>query len=533
MTHQIQNSQVNIADLDIVNTQKIVKPHPGGQTNFLSTDIFEVLFGGAAGPGKTFALVLDALGLQFKNSPLGKYAIEVPEYRAVLFRRQTTQLADIIDECKTYYFDFGAVYVGGRKGDPGVSFNFPKYYQKNGHTYKTYTEGARIFLCHMNDEKDKENHHGFEYQYVGFDELTQFLHSQYIYLFSRCRSTIKYLFPRIRATANPVGIGLGWVKRRFLPHIEESKVRYFISDLEDEKNVRGIEAKKDHPHALPRIYIPGKLRENLTLMELDPGYASRIKAMGAKMAKALLDSDWSAMEGQFFDLWNQGVHIIREKDYLTYTQIKHHEIIGVIDYGRIMVLSLLYKDSNGDVVLFDQMTSIGEVRGVRVERTKKFLKVRGMENILVLGDTDMWLKDAFDLANQEAPNAAFINAGIKLQKVSKISTEENRYRVACNVAIKNGLYYEVDANGNITKQPKFKTYERCKEFNETFPSLPIDEDNPEDIADVDDDHWYDSMKMGYMVITTPREREEEDTPQWLKEMVKAQKDKVEHDFMGV
>lgn len=518
-------------------TEIQVKPHPGGQTLFLAVDTFEVMFGGAAGPGKSWGLVIDALGLQFKRMPIGKPAIEIPEYRGVLFRRQTTQLADLIDECKNYYYDFGGQYLSGRKGDPGASFNFPKYYTKNGNIYKTYTEGARIFLCHMNEEKDKENHQGFEYQYVGFDELTQFLYSQYIYLFSRCRSTVKGIFPRIRATSNPVGIGLSWVKKRFLPQVEQNVTRYFIIDPEetnDQKNFRGIEVPKDHPDALGRCYIPGKLKENITLQERDPGYASRIKAMGRKLSKALLDSDWDVMEGQFFDMWNSDIHIISEKDYLSYEQLRQMELIAVIDYGRIMVLSLLAKDHNGNIILFDQMTSIGEVRSVRVRRTKRYLALRGISKVRVIGDTDMWLKDAFDLAQQEEPAKAFIKAGIRLQKVSKKSTKDLTYRIACNVAVKDALYYEIDDDGELKIAPKFKVYARCVDFITTFPSLPTDEDNPDDIdEDSDEDHWYDSMKMGFMIINTPRKRVEEKRPQWLIEMQKEHQKKAEIGFMGV
>jgi hypothetical protein len=518
---------VNSPDI-IQENETIIKPHPGGQTEFLTCDAFETLFGGAAGPGKTFGLVLDALGLQFRETPLGKPAIEVPQYRGVLFRRQTTQLAKLIDECKTYYPDFGGMYLSARKGDPGASFNFPKYYSKNGKIYKTYTEGAKIYLCHLNEEKDKENHQGLEYQYVGFDELTQFLFSQYIYLFSRCRSTIHGLFPRVRATTNPTGIGLNWVKKRFKPQIEQNIVKYFITNPTDEKDYRGIEVEKGTEDALSRVYIPGKLKENLTLLETDPGYKARIKAMGPKMAKALLESDWDAMEGQFFDSWNADVHVIKSKYYLPYYQLRQQEVLGVIDYGRVMVFSLLAKDCNGNVVLFDQMTSIAQVRQIRVKRLMKFLKERGMRDIQIVGDTDMWQKDAFDLADQEEPARAFIDAkddddpeftGLKLVKVSKKSGDKDKtYRIHCNDAIKNALYYEFNDRGILIKQPKFKVYERCEEFRETFPALPTDEDNPEDIADVDFDHWFDSMKMGFMVITEATEQVVDTRPGWAREL---------------
>ena len=234
-----------------------LNPQAGGQKKFIISSCFEVLYGGAAGPGKTWALAIDALGLQFKKK-INKNAIEIPEYRGVLFRRQTTQLADMIEECSNYYPLFGGRYLSCRKGDPGPSFTFPVCYSNGGTSHKQ-SGGARIYFCHLNNERDKENHQGFEYQFVGFDELTQFLFSQYIYLFSRCRSTIPGIFPRVRATTNPVGTGLAWVKKRFRPQIAEDDRRFFIADPLDHKNYRGIEVPEGTKHSLSRFFI----RENL------------------------------------------------------------------------------------------------------------------------------------------------------------------------------------------------------------------------------------------------------------------------------
>lgn len=266
----------------------IIAPQPGGQTNFFKRTEFELLYGGCAGPGKTWALVIDALGIQYKDTPLGKTAVEVPEYRGILFRRQANQLGKIIDEAKTYYCTapYNARFVTQRIGEPGPSFTFPS--------------GAKIYCCHLQLERDKENHQGQEYQYIGFDELTQFLYSQYIYLFSRARSKIPFLKPRIRATTNPTGIGLKWVKERFYKGMEPRKTYYFIQDRTREDNYRGIAAEKDTPKALSRTYIPGKLKENKILMNEDPGYPDRISAMGPKYERALLYSDWDAFTGDFF-----------------------------------------------------------------------------------------------------------------------------------------------------------------------------------------------------------------------------------------
>ena len=153
--------------------QRIVQPYPGGQEKYLSLSplTYEAMFGGEAGPGKTWGGVIDALGLQFESSRLGMRAIDVPSYRAVCFRRESGDLSGLLDEMHKYYPDFGGVYTGRRTGDPGPCYTFPS--------------GARIWGCHMKDEEDKRNHKGKEYQYIFFDEVSQFTITQYLYLFSK------------------------------------------------------------------------------------------------------------------------------------------------------------------------------------------------------------------------------------------------------------------------------------------------------------------------------------------------------------
>lgn len=303
MTNQVISS-INEIESESV---EYIKPQPGGQSIYLSRSEFEVLYGGAAGPGKSWALVIDALGLQFQTTPLNCSAFEHPMYRAVIFRRKSTQLSKLIDECNKYYLPLGAKYKANGKGDPGASFNFPS--------------GARIFLTHMENEKDKENHQGIEYQFAGFDELTQFTITQYIYIFSRLRSTITNLIPRMRATTNPTGAGLYWVKKRFIKNasfvMKPGRTYFFLPPKDIEDNPTGMYIHPDStdfdqfvldpmsqnksPMAKSRTFIPGLLYENKILMENDPGYEFNIKMMGQKYERALLHGDWDAFGGDFFE----------------------------------------------------------------------------------------------------------------------------------------------------------------------------------------------------------------------------------------
>lgn len=172
------------------------------QAAFLLAPQREVLFGGAAGPGKSFALVLSAL-LYFHT----------PNYSAVLFRRTYPQLA----------------------GEGGL---IPKAHEilagtgaKWNEQKKTYTskEGAVLKFAHLQHEQNKRDHDGMEYQFVGFDELTHFGYPEVAFLMGRMRRRSDHTVPlRFRATTNPGGPGHAWVKARYVDNEEGSPDRLYI-----------------------------------------------------------------------------------------------------------------------------------------------------------------------------------------------------------------------------------------------------------------------------------------------------------------
>jgi hypothetical protein len=252
----------------------------------------------------SWALVIDALGMQYQYEEFGMAAYMHPKYRAVLFRRTSTRLTNLIDECKEYYLSLGAKFVLQRKGEPGSSFTFPS--------------GSKIYLCHLEELGDVEAHQGAAYQYIGFDELTQFQLKQYLYLFSRLRGVVMNngvsVGKRMRSTTNPTGEGLIWVKKRFIKHgrsvLQPGKTYFFISDPnvnDPDDNPQGIRVTASHPsfvNSKSRTFIPGFLFENRILMESDPGYAANIMQLGKKMEGALLHNDWDAFGGDFFDMFD-------------------------------------------------------------------------------------------------------------------------------------------------------------------------------------------------------------------------------------
>ena len=163
------------------------KPQPR-QIAFMSRPEDEALYGGAAGGGKSDALVIEATR-----------QVHIPHYKALILRKTYPQLTELIEKSLLYY---PAAFPDAR-------------YNDSKHTW-TFRSGAKIVFGSMQHSKDKLNYQGKAYDFIAFDELTHFTYEEYIYLSSRNRPNGPGTRCYIRATANPGGIGHGWVKDRFI-----------------------------------------------------------------------------------------------------------------------------------------------------------------------------------------------------------------------------------------------------------------------------------------------------------------------------
>ena len=195
-----------------------IQPHPP-QLEFLASLEDEVLYGGAAGGGKSVALL--AAAAQY---------VDVPGYSAVLFRRTSKDLKRA-----------GGLIPLSIEWWKGTAAEYNATDQR-----WTFPSGATILLSHMENAVDRFDHRGAEYQFIGFDELTLFERLMYTYMFSRRRKRAGVNVPlRTRSGSNPGGIGHQWVKRRFL--LERVPGRRFIPaklgdnpSLDQEQYLRGL-----------------------------------------------------------------------------------------------------------------------------------------------------------------------------------------------------------------------------------------------------------------------------------------------------
>lgn len=186
------------------------------QRLFLDLDCLEALYGGAAGGGKSDALLMDALAFS-----------DVPGYSALLLRRTYTDLAlpgAIMDRSHEWLAGTAAHWT-----DKDKRWTFPS--------------GATLVFGYLDGPRDHFRYMSSEFQYIGFDEVTQFEERHYTYLFSRLRRTRGVEVPlRQRCATNPGGIGHDWVKRRF---IDEPAERQFIpARLDDNPYLDAVEYER-------------------------------------------------------------------------------------------------------------------------------------------------------------------------------------------------------------------------------------------------------------------------------------------------
>lgn len=267
----------------------MLQPHTGPQTDFLASPADIAVYGGAAGGGKTWALIAEA-----------SRHIDNREYRGTIFRRTSTQVTNqggLWDEaCNLYPL------LGGEPRAHVLEWKF--------------SSGAEIAFRHIQYETDKLNYQGAALAFIGFDELPHFTESQFWYMLSRNR-TLSGVRPYVRATCNPDADS--WVARLIewwispetgLAIPERSGVLRWFYRVNDRVEWYDTPeaAKADHPNlaalAEPKsfTFIAARLQDNPTLMAADPGYLANLLALPLVDRERLLGGNWKIrpMAGNFF-----------------------------------------------------------------------------------------------------------------------------------------------------------------------------------------------------------------------------------------
>jgi len=260
----------------------VIRPQSGPQEAFLSTSADIAIYGGAAGGGKTWALLLNPL----------RHIKTTRGYGAVIFRRTVPEITNeggLWDEaCDLYPILDGVGYSGTHE------FRFPPY-------------GNTISMAGLENEDDVLKWHSSQICCLEFDELTTFSAKQFWYLTSRNRSTCG-ICPTIRAGCNP---SPGWLKTSLLaPWVDENfnGPRARGGELRSFVRPSGVIKWVEHgyPDSQTVTFIPAKVTDNKILLRKDPGYLPRLKALDPVERARLLEGDWrvryeGVVYGEAFD----------------------------------------------------------------------------------------------------------------------------------------------------------------------------------------------------------------------------------------
>lgn len=262
-----------------------IKPQEGPQRQFLNASADIVIYGGAAGGGKTWALLMECL--RHRN---------VPGFSAVIFRRNSTQVRNpggLWDtSCELF------IHANGTPKESTLEWDF----QGNG----------KVKFAHLEHDKTRFDWQGSQIPLVGFDELTHFSWQQFVYMLSRNRSTCG-VKPYIRATTNPDTDS--WVRQFISWWIDEKsgypipsrsgKTRWFF--IQNDQTIWGSsreELMEKDPNCLPKSvsFVASTVHDNKILLEKDPGYLANLKALPRFEREQLLMGNWNVRPtaGMFF-----------------------------------------------------------------------------------------------------------------------------------------------------------------------------------------------------------------------------------------
>lgn len=259
----------------------IFKANEGPQEDFLAAGEIDVLYGGAAGGGKSYAMIIDPLRFAHRAA-----------HRALVIRRSMPELRELIDKSRELY----------PKAFPGAKY-------KEVEKLWMFPSGAKLEFGFLERDADVYRYQGQAYSFIGFDEITH-LPTEFAwnYLASRLRTTDPEIEVYMRCTANPGGAGANWVKKRY------------IDPSPPNESFRGADG-------LTRKFIPARLQDNPYLAK-DGRYEQMLNALPPTQRQQLLDGNWDVAEGAAFVEFNPFEHVIPPFEIPV-----HWERTKGIDYG--------------------------------------------------------------------------------------------------------------------------------------------------------------------------------------------------------
>lgn len=441
-----------------INTKKarevIFKPNDGPQTDFLSASEQEVLYGGAAGGGKSYAMLADPV--RFLNNEHAKM---------LLVRKSTEELRELVSVSKVLY----------PKAIPGI-----KFLERD----KTWVapSGATLWMSYLDADDDVTRYQGQAYNWIGFDELTQWASPfAWNYMRSRLRTTkASGLKLYQRATTNPGGAGHGWVKKAFIDPSKPGKAFWAI----DPETGEILKWPDNHARAgeplFQRRFIPATLYDNPYLAE-DGMYEANLMSLPEHQRKQLLEGNWDVAEGAAFSEFNRKIHTIEPFDIPNNWPRFRAADYGYSSYSGIVWFAIA---PSGQLIVYRELyvsKVLAEDLADQVLEAEYGEKIR--YGVL---DSSLWHK-----RGDTGPSIA-----------ERMILKGCRWRPAdrsrgSRIAGKNEIHRRLQVD-EYTGEPRMVIFQNCRNLISQLPSIPLSKTNPEDVDTHSEDHLYDALRYGVM-----------------------------------
>ena len=432
----------------------VFKPNDGPQTEFLAASEREVLYGGAAGGGKSYAMLADPLRY-FGHS----------DFSGLLLRHTTEELRELIYKSQELY----------PKIWPGIKWSERKMQW-------TAPSGARLWMSYLDRDEDVLRYQGLAFSWIGFDELTQWpTPYAWNYMRSRLRSTAPDLPVFMRATTNPGGRGHSWVKKMF---IDPAPANTSFSAVDIETGV-ALTFPEGHSKAgeplFIRRFIPASLMDN-PYLAASGDYEAMLLSLPEQQRRQLLHGDWDIKEGAAFTEFNRQQHVIEPFDVPA-----NWRKFRACDYGYGSYSAVLWFTIAPD----EQLIVYRELYVSKVLATDLADMVLDLEvddgNIKYgVLDSSLWHK-----RGDTGPSLAeqMIMKGCRWRPSDRSK--------GSRVSGKNELHRRLQVD-EYTGEARLVFFDNCVNTISQIPAIPLDKNNPEDVDTKAEDHLYDALRYGIM-----------------------------------
>lgn len=441
----------------------LFKPNKGPQTAFLAAPELEVLYGGAAGGGKSFAMIAD---------PLRYFGMG--GFNGILVRRTNDELRELVWKSQELY---PRAYPGAKWSDRKSLWTFPS--------------GAQLWMTYLEQDKDVQRYQGQAFTWIGFDELTQYATPfAWNYMRSRLRSASNTEGERVplcmRATTNPGGPGHGWVKRMFVDPAVPGTA-FGATDIETgELLVYPKGHAKEGKPLFQRKFIPAKVQDNPYLWE-DGQYEANLLSLPEDQRRQLLEGDWSVAAGAAFSEFRTHIHVV-ESRFLPHDWRRFRSCdFGYSSHSAVHWFAI--EPQTETLIVYRELyTSKLTARDL----AKKILELEHGEGVQYgVLDSSCW-----HVRGNTGPTIAeeMISEGCRWRPSDRTQ--------GARVAGKNRLHERLKVDP-ISGRAGIEFFDTCRQIIADLPVIPSDPDGGEDIDDrYQSDHAYDSIRYG--IMTRPR-----------------------------